>query len=480
MFYEHLKPFPENFLWGSASAAYQVEGAWDKDGKGLSVWDVYAKLPGTTFKGSNGDVAADHYGRYKEDVAMMAEMGLKAYRFSIAWTRIYPEGRGKVNEAGIKFYNDLIDELIRNGIEPVITLYHWDLPKALMDAYGGWESREIIEDFNSYAVTCYKAFGDRVKYWVSLNEQNIFIGLGYMQALHPPGVSDKKRMLQANHIAFLANARAIVSFREHVKDGKIGPSFAYGPAYAKTSKPEDILAFENAEEIMAHWWMDIYTFGRYPEFAMNLYKKQGIAPEILEGDMELLRKATPDFMGLNYYQTQTVEANPLDGVGEQSGFNTTGQKGTTKAMGIPGVYRSAVNENLQRTNWDWTIDPDGLRIALRRITNRYHLPVLITENGLGEYDILNDDETIHDDYRIAYLSAHIRACQEAVTDGVDLMGYCTWSFTDLLSWLNGYQKRYGFVYINREETDLKDLRRIRKDSFHWYKRVIASNGEDLT
>lgn len=480
MYYEHLKPFPENFLWGSASAAYQVEGAWDKDGKGLSVWDVYAKLPGTTFKGSNGDVAADHYGRYKEDVALMAEMGLKAYRFSIAWTRIYPEGRGKVNEAGIKFYNDLIDELIRNGIEPVITLYHWDLPKALMDAYGGWESREIIEDFNNYAVTCYKAFGDRVKYWVSLNEQNIFIGLGYMQALHPPGVSDKKRMLQANHIAFLANARAIVSFREHVKEGKIGPSFAYGPAYARTSKPEDILAFENAEEIMAHWWMDVYTFGRYPEFAMNLYKNQGIAPEILAGDMELLRQATPDFMGLNYYQTQTVEANPLDGVGEQSTFNTTGQKGTTKAMGIPGVYRSAVNENLQRTNWDWTIDPDGLRVALRRIMNRYHLPVLITENGLGEYDILNDDETIHDDYRIAYLSAHIRACQEAVTDGVDLMGYCTWSFTDLLSWLNGYQKRYGFVYINREETDLKDLRRIRKDSFSWYKRVIASNGDNLT
>jgi 6-phospho-beta-glucosidase len=286
-------------------------------------------------------------------------------------------------------------------------------------------------------------------------------------------------MLQANHIAFLANARAIVSFREHVKEGKIGPSFAYGPAYAKTSRPEDILASENAEEIMAHWWMDVYTFGRYPEFAMNLYRNQGIAPEILDGDMELLRQATPDFMGLNYYQTQTVEANPLDGVGEQSTFNTTGKKGTTKAMGIPGVYRSAVNEHLQRTNWDWTIDPDGLRVALRRIMNRYHLPVLITENGLGEYDKLNDDETIHDDYRIAYLSAHIRACQEAVTDGVDLMGYCTWSFTDLLSWLNGYQKRYGFVYINREETDLKDLRRIRKDSFFWYKRVIASNGKDL-
>ena len=478
MFHNELKPFPEGFLWGSASAAYQVEGAWDKDGKGPSVWDIYAKLPGTTFKNSNGDVAADHYNRYREDVALMAEMGLKAYRFSIAWARILPEGRGKVNEAGVKFYNDLIDELLKNGIEPVITLYHWDLPQTLLDEYGGFESRRIADDFDEYARVCFRSFGDRVRYWVSLNEQNIFIGFGYMTGMHPPGVKDKKRMLQANHNAFLANARAIKSFRELVPNGKIGPSFAYSPAYPRTSRPEDILSSEDAEEILSHWWMDVYAWGEYPKAAMNLYRSLGIAPEVLPGDLELFREGKPDFMGLNYYQTTTYEANPLDGVGEKLEMNTTGEKGTAKSTGIPGVYRTAANDYLERTNWDWTIDPEGLRVALRRITGRYSLPVLITENGLGEYDKLTDDDKVHDDYRIAYLKAHILACREAITDGVDLLGYCTWSFTDLLSWLNGYQKRYGFVYINREETDLKDLRRVRKDSFHWYRRVIESNGTE--
>ena len=209
MIYEKLDEFGKCFLWGSASAAYQVEGAWNQDGKGESVWDIYTKKPGTTYKGTNGDVAVDHYNRYKEDVALMAEMGLKAYRFSIAWTRIYPNGRGEVNEEGLKFYENLIDELIKNNIKPIITLYHWDLPQYLQDLYGGWESREIIDDFNEYCITLFKRFGDKVKYWVTLNEQNVFITLGYLTALHPPGVKDHKRMLQANHIANLANAKVI-------------------------------------------------------------------------------------------------------------------------------------------------------------------------------------------------------------------------------------------------------------------------------
>ena len=476
MIYENLDKFNENFLWGSASAAYQVEGAWNQDGKGKSVWDIYAKIPGKTFEGTNGDVAVDHYNRYKEDVALMAEMGLKAYRFSVAWTRIYPEGRGEVCEAGLKFYENLIDELIKNNIEPIITLYHWDLPQALQDLYGGWESREIINDFNNYCVTLFKRFGEKVKHWVSLNEQNVFINFGYMTAQHPPGVKDQKRMLQANHIANLANAKVIESFHQYVPNGKIGTSFAYTPVYPNTCTQQHVLATENAEDLTCNWWLDVYCKGVYPSFAMKYYEKVGVAPVIEDGDMELLQKAKPDFIGINYYQTGAFESNGLDGVGAAEGMNNSGKKGTTKDSGIPGVYKTVKNPYIEYTNWDWAIDPAGLRVALRRLTNRYNLPILITENGLGEFDKLEADETVNDEYRIKFLGDHIKACKEAITDGVELLGYCTWSFTDLLSWLNGYKKRYGFVYIDNESEELK---RIKKNSFYWDKNVIETNGEEV-
>ncbi|KLV26915.1 glycoside hydrolase family 1 protein [Niallia circulans] len=478
MIHQSLKAFPSNFLWGAASAAYQVEGAWNEDGKGVSIWDTFVRIPGKTFKGTNGDIAVDHYHRYKEDVQLMAEMGMKAYRFSVAWTRIFPNGKGEVNQAGIDFYNDLIDELIKYKIEPVLTLYHWDLPQALQDEYGGWESRQIIEDFTNYSIELFKQFGDRVKYWVSLNEQNIFTGLGYRMAVHPPGVTDEKRFYQVNHHANLANASVIKAFRQYVPSGKIGPSFAYSPAYALTSKPEDIIAAENAEELNSHWWMDMYAWGRYPEAAWNYLEANGLAPEVEEGDFELLREGTPDFMGLNYYQTTTFEKNPLEGGVGSAEMNTTGKKGTSQDSGIPGVFKTVENPNLERTDWDWNIDPQGLRIALRRITNRYQLPILISENGLGAFDKLEEGDIINDDYRIDFIRAHINAMQEAITDGVDLLGYCVWSFTDLLSWLNGFQKRYGFVYINQHEEGTHDLRRIKKKSFYWYKEVIESNGEN--
>ncbi|SEO18019.1 6-phospho-beta-glucosidase [Amphibacillus marinus] len=475
MEHKQLKAFPNNFLWGSASAAYQIEGAHDQDGKGPSVWDVYTKIPGTTFKETNGDIAVDHYNRYQEDVALMAEQGLKAYRFSIAWARILPEGRGQINEAGLQFYDDLIDELIKHNIEPVVTVYHWDVPQALMDAYGAWESREIIEDFNFYCETIFKRYGDRVKYWVTLNEQNIFIGLGYQKAVHPPGVKDLKRMYQANHIANIANAKAIETFRTVVKDGKIGASFAYSPVYPFDSNPDHVIAAENAEELNSHWWMDIYAWGEYPRAIWNYLEAEGLAPDVVEGDFKLMKLAKPDFMGLNYYQTATVKSNPLDGVGEAA-MNTTGKKGSSKESGLQGLFKHVQNPYLKTTDWDWTIDPKGLRVALRRIANRYQLPVLITENGLGAFDTLEDGDIVNDDYRIDFLESHVQAIQEAISDGVEVIGYCTWSFTDLLSWLNGYQKRYGFVYVNRDEDGPKDLRRIKKKSFYWYQEVIKANG----
>lgn len=478
MYHEKLEKFPDDFLWGSASAAYQVEGAAEEDGKGESVWDRFVKIPGKTFKGTTGEVAVDHYHRFEEDVALMAEQGLKAYRFSVAWSRVIPDGDGEINEKGLEFYDKLIDELLKYGIEPVLTLYHWDIPQALQDKYGGWENRQVVKDFTRYAELLFERYNNKVKYWVSLNEQNIFITLGYRMAAHPPNVTDEKRLFEANHIANLANASVIKRFREMEINGKIGPSFAYGPTYALDSHPLNQLAAENHEAFSAHWWMDIYVFGEYPKVVWNYLDKKGLTPTVHPEDEALLKSAKPDFMGLNYYQTSTVEANEPDGVAAGK-INTTGKKGSSEASGMPGVFKSADNPFVDQTDWDWDIDPVGLRIGMRRIHSRYDLPILITENGLGAYDNLEEDGSIHDEYRIDFLKRHIEAIQETITDGVEVLGYCTWSYTDLLSWMNGYQKRYGFVYVDREELDEKELKRYKKDSYHWYKKVIETNGETL-
>ena len=409
MEYEKMSHFPTDFLWGASSAAYQIEGAYREDGKGLSVWDKFVRIPGKTFKGTNGDVAVDHYHRFKEDVALMKEQGLKAYRFSIAWTRIFPEGKGQVNQKGIDFYNRLIDELIANQIEPVVTLYHWDLPQALQDEYGGWESREIVTDFTNYAKTCFDAFGDRVNYWVSLNEQNVFISHGYQMESHPPAVNDEKRMYAANHIANLANASAIKTFHDGHYQGGIGPSFAYSPGYAVNGDPKNQVAATNYEDYAAHFWMDVYVYGRYPKMIYKWLTERGTAPVVTEADRTLLAAGKPDFMGLNYYQTQTIAANPLVGGVGLAAENNTGKKGTSSESGVPGMFKTTNNEFLKQTDWDWNIDPEGLRIALRRIDSRYDLPVLITENGLGAYDKLEEDHQIHDDYRIYFINEHIKA-----------------------------------------------------------------------
>ena len=326
-------------------------------------------------------------------------------------------------------------------------------------------------------MTLYQRFAGKVKYWVSLNEQNYNLTNAYQLGTHPPAVQDRKRFFAANHIAFLANARVIKAFRQHVPNGLIGPSFAYSPAYPASCAPSDMLAFENAEEFTNLWWLDAYCFGRYPQAALAYLRETGEAPEILPGDLELLREGTPDYIGVNYYYTLTFTDNPLGGQTMQR-INTTGKKGTTPSSGIPGLYKTAPNPHLETSNWDWAIDPTGMRIALRRLSSRYALPLMITENGLGEFDKLEAGDRVNDDYRIAYLHSHLKACQEAMQDGVELIGYCAWSFTDILSWLNGYQKRYGFVYVDRDEQG-GSLRRIKKESFHWYSQVIASGGKTL-
>ncbi|AJH01903.1 MULTISPECIES: glycoside hydrolase family 1 protein [Clostridium] len=480
MYFKEKHGFPDDFLWGSASAAYQVEGAAEEDGKGRSNWDEFVRIPGKTFKGTNGDVAVDHYHRYKEDIALMAEMGLKTYRFSISWPRIYPKGKGEVNEKGLEFYDNVIDECLKYGIEPMVTIYHWDLPIALQEEYNGWESRNIIDDYENYAITLFKRYKDKVKYWITLNEQNIFTSLGWVMAVHPPGKkNDLKMFYQVNHHANLAHAKAVLAFRKIVPDGKIGASFAFSPSYAIDCNPVNNIAKADYDDLQSFWWMDVYAYGRYPKAALKYLQGQGVAPVFEDGDAELMKAAAQvDFMGVNYYQTAVVEYNPIDGVG-MAEMNTTGKKGSAQVSGTPGLFKNPPNPYLKTTDWDWTIDPMGIRMCCRTITSRYDLPIVISENGLGAFDKKTEDNKIHDDYRIAYLKAHIEELKEAINEGSEVIAYCTWSITDLLSWLNGYQKRYGFIYVDREEEEGASMNRYKKDSYYWYENVIRTNGEEL-
>lgn len=461
-------------LWGSASAAYQIEGAFNEDGKGQSIWDLWAHIPGKTFQGTNGDIATDHYHRFEEDVELMKAQGLQAYRFSIAWTRILPEGVGTVNQAGVDFYKKLIKTLKEAGIEPVITLYHWDLPQKLQDAYLGWEGRQIVEDFENYARVCFESFGEDVKYWIVMNEPNIFTGQGYSIALHPPGKTDEALYLKTYHHTALAHAKAVLLYKSMGLKGMVGSSIAFSPAYAASEKEEDQIALENYYATGPWWFMDSYFKGFYPEKAVAYYTEKGLMPEVTSEDLALLKAGAEayDFIGINYYQTFMIAHNPIDGVGFQ-GMNTDGKKGSQKESGVPGLYKQIKNPNIDYTDWDWAIDPDGLTYGMLELKERYGKPVFISENGLGAFDKLTPEGTIEDDYRINFLSVHVDACEKAIEAGVDLIAYCTWSFTDLLSWLNGFQKRYGFVYIDFENGDLK---RIPKKSYYWYKELIAQKG----
>ncbi len=464
MFYRKLKPFPKEFLWGASTSAYQVEGASAEAGKGKSVQDMNHPAEGM----SDFSVASDHYHHMKEDVALMAELGLKCYRFSISWARVLPEGEGKVNEPGIRFYSGLLDELRKYGIEPVVTIYHFDLPLALFEK-GGWANRHTVDAFEEYARLLFERFGDRVKYWLTINEQNVMIN--HPNAMNPGRIPDKKELYQQCHNMFVASAKATLLCHKMCPGAKIGPAPNIVAIYPEKCAPEDAIAAGNWEAIRCWLYYDIAVYGRYTPSVWAYLTEKNITPEIADGDMELLAEAKPDYLGLNYYATATVCAARNDGT------DCAPRNGDQQVMlGEEGVYRSAKNPFLQETPFGWLIDPVGLRVTLRRVYDRYHLPILITENGLGSPDVLSEDGKVHDDYRIEYLTKHFTQAQLAITDGVDLIGYCPWAFIDVVSTHQGYQKRYGFVYVNRGEQDLKDLGRIKKDSFHWYKDVIANGG----
>ncbi len=469
MLHDELLPFPKDFLWGASTSAYQVEGANLIDGKGPSVQDVKVVPEGT----SDLTVCADHYHRYKEDIALMAEMGFKVYRFSISWSRILPKGYGEVNPQGIEFYNNLIDECLKYDIIPLVTMFHFDLPQGIEER-GGWENRESIDWFVNFSKIMFENYGDRVKYWLTINEQNVLILSGDIIGTTKLTGPDKyKSLYQQNHHMLVAQAKTMALCHELVEGGKIGPAPNISLGYAASCKPEDVLAMQNLNAIRNWLYLDIAVYGKYNNLALAFMKKRDALPTIEDGDMEILANGHPDFIGFNYYSTATVAWCDED---SPETFGHDQQKTRMER----GVYLGAANTNLPRTDFGWEIDPLGFRATMREIYSRYRLPMIVTENGLGAYDTLTEDGKIHDQYRIEYLRKHIEQIQLAITDGCEMMGYCPWSAIDLISTHEGMVKRYGFIYVDRGEQELGSLNRYRKDSFFWYKKVIESNGNDLS
>ncbi len=469
MKYSTPAKFPADFFWAAATSAHQVEGAWNEGGKGVSVLDVSTHRP----EGTAGfDTASDHYHRYAEDIALFAELGLKAYRFSIAWTRIIPDGDGDVNPEGVAFYHRLIDELIKHGIEPLVTMYHFDLPDAL-DEKGGWNNRHTIDAFERYAEVLFTEYGDKVKYWLTINEQNMMILHGVAVGSLGRSGGDKKVMYQQNHHMALAQARAMALCHRVLPEAKIGPAPNIVSVYPESCNPADVIAADDHDAVRNLLYLDLAVRGTCHPVAWAYLVEKGYEPEILDGDLEILAAGKPDFLGFNYYNTQTVAAPRGDGTDVQA---RAGDQQVVK--GEEGVYRPADNTHLPVNSFGWGIDPQGLRTTLRRIWDRYRLPLVITENGLGAIDELVDGR-VHDDYRIDFLRQHIDQIGLAIQDGVDVFGYCPWTAIDLVSTHQGFKKRYGFIYVNRGEEDLRDMARIKKDSFFWYQNVINTNGADL-
>ena len=470
MIHKTLKPFPKDFLWGASTSAYQVEGANLEDGKGPSCQDVKTVPEGT----SDLTVCADQYHHYKEDVALMAEMGFKVYRFSISWSRIIPEGTGAVNPKGIEYYNNLIDECLKYDMIPLVTMFHFDMPAAL-DERGSWSNPESVDWFVNFSRVMFENFGDRVKYWLTINEQNMLTLVGPLigTLTIPEGTENViKEIYQQNHHMLVAQAKAMALCHEMLPGAKIGPAPNISLVYAATCKPEDVLAAQNFNAIRNWLYLDMAVYGKYNNLVWAYLEENDATPVFAEGDAEALANGHPDFIGFNYYSTATVEYSGSDDIAKQGGDQ---QSGTN----IPGMFKGYANPNLPRTEFNWEIDPVGYRNTLREVYSRYRLPIIITENGLGAYDTLTEDGKVHDQYRINYLRTHIEQMRLAISDGVEMMGYCPWSAIDLISTHEGMRKRYGFIYVDRDEFELRTMKRYRKDSFYWYKQVIESNGENL-
>ena len=476
-----MAKFPKNFLWGGATAANQYEGAYNLDGKGLSVQDVTPKGGVPASPGDRNPLITegptpdnlklegiDFYHRYKEDIALFAEMGFKVYRTSIAWSRIFPNGDElEPNEAGLQFYDNLFDELAKYGIEPLITLSHYETPLHLARHYNGWANRDLIGFYERYVRTVFTRYKDKVKYWLTFNEINSVLHAPFMSGgiATPAEDLSKQDLYQAVHHELVASALATKIGHEINPDFKIGCMVLAMPAYPMTPKPEDVLAareFENQNYLFS----DIHARGKYPAYINRFFKENGIEIEFAPGDKELLAENTVDFISFSYYMSVVAAHDPEN-----------------YASGRGNLLGGILNPHLASSEWGWQIDPVGLRLVLNSFYDRYQLPLFIVENGLGAKDVLVDGPngpTVEDDYRIDYLKQHLQQVGEALEDGVELLGYTTWGCIDLVSASTAeLSKRYGFIYVDRNDDGSGTLARYKKKSFDWYKEVIATNGDSL-
>lgn len=477
----NTKKLPENFLWGGATAANQIEGAWDADGKGPSLIDMipwgpnrmqvmkgevdYHTLPADAYY--PGRVAIDHYHHWKEDIALFAEMGFKCYRFSISWTRIFPTGEDEQpNEAGLAFYEQIIDECLKNGIEPLITICHFELPIALLEKYGGWRDRRTITAFVRFAETLFRRFKGKVKYWLTFNEINMLMHLPFGGAgvYFRQGEDPDRVKYQVAHHELVASAMAVKLGHSIDPDYQIGCMLAGGTYYPWSCNPEDVWSAIQQDHVN-YFFSDIQVRGRYAPYALKKLERQGIMPVMEPEDTAILAEGTVDFVSFSYYSSRCIAAHP----------EKIGVEQTTNAA------KTLKNPYLQSSEWGWQIDPLGLRIVLNNLYDRYQKPLFIVENGLGAKDTVEADGSVNDDYRIDYLRAHIAALIDAVVeDGVELLGYTSWAPIDLISASTGeMSKRYGYIYVDKDDAGNGSMERRRKKSFYWYKKVIASHGEDL-
>lgn len=457
-----MNKFDNNFLWGASTSAFQIEGGYNEGGKGLATTDLGTGGPNV----ADNKVASDHYHHFREDVDLMAELGLKVYRMGFSWSRIMNDSSGVPNPEGLKFYDELIDYLLKKGIEPFVTLYHFECPKCLVDEFGGWLSRKMIDHYENYARICFKHFKGRVKKWVTVNEQLIATAAGNLNGNNEKDPNKNlKNIYQMSYNVSLAEHKAIKALREIDPEATIGPVCAIQVVYPKTSKPEDVLAATHAEELMEFYMLDMSVNGTYPPYVENYLKEHNLYPEKDIKDDEILKSYKPDFIGVNYYFSITVK--------EKEGPINYHQP----PFWVSDAFDVVDNPYLTPTEWmDKGIDPIGLQIGMKKIYHRYHLPMIVTENGMAYSETLDSENKIHDEYRIEYLKAHIQQLEILVNEGYPVFGYCPWSFIDVVSSHQGFAKRYGLVFIDRTETDVKECKRYKKDSFFWYQSVIKNNG----
>lgn len=438
--------FPKNIKWGTATASYQIEGAAFEDGRGLSIWDTFSHTPGKVVGGDNGDVACDSYHRYEEDIEIMKDLGIDLYRFSVSWPRIFPKGTGEINSKGLAFYHDLVDKLIESGIEPMCTLYHWDLPQALQDK-GGWDNRETIDAFVQYAEVMFKEFRGKIKYWITLNEPWCISFLSNYIGAHAPGFTDLQLATTISHHLLIAHGKAVKKFRELGVEGEVGyaPNTTWLEPYS--TKQEDIDACRRENAYFIEWFMDPVFKGEYPQFMVEWFKSKGVELKIEDGDLEAIHQPI-DFLGINYYTGHVARYK------ENSGL-------------FDWEY---VEMGYERTDIDWPVYPKGFYKVLTYINDRYgNVPIYITENG-SCYNDEPVDGRVKDAARIKYLKQHLTSLNRSIAAGVNIKGYLTWSLLDNFEWAEGYSKRFGIVYV-----DYITLKRTKKDSFYWFKQTIANN-----